>query len=67
MPQFNGYCAFALSRNYYINGNIESWAIVDGKLYLTYNLDIRNAWIQDKENYIAKADMNWQNNKLSRN
>ena len=67
MPQFNGNCAFALSRNDYIDGNHGSWTIFDDKLYLTYNLDIKNAWIQDKENYIAKADRNWQNNKLSRN
>ena len=37
----------------------EAWAIVNNKLYLTYNHDIRNAWLQDKSNYIAKADRNW--------
>ena len=66
-PQYNGYCAFAQSRNDCVAVNPEAWAIVDGKLYLTYNLDIKNAWIQDKENYIVKADRNWQNNELSKN
>ena len=65
-PQFNGNCAFALRRNDYIGGSPSAWSIVDDKLYLTYNLDIKNAWLQDKENYIAKADMNWQNNKLDK-
>ena len=67
MPQYNGYCAFALRRNDYINGNPAAWAIVDGKLYLTYNHNIKNAWLQDKEYYISKADSNWKNNKLSEN
>ena len=66
-PQYNGYCAFAQSRNKCVDVNPESWAIVNEKLYLTYNLSIKNAWLQDKENYIAKADRNWQNNSLSSN
>jgi hypothetical protein len=66
-PQYNGYCAFAQSRNKCVEVNPVAWAIVDGKLYFTYNLSIKNAWLQDKENYIAKADRNWQNNSLSSN
>ena len=58
-PQYNGYCAFGLSRNDFVEVNPEAWAIVNGKLYLTYNHDIRNAWLKDKRNYIAKADRNW--------
>lgn len=59
-PQYNGYCAFALSRNDFVNVNPESWAIVDEKLYFTFNHDIKNAWLQDKRNYIAKANRNWK-------
>ena len=66
-PQYNGYCAFAQSRNKCVEVDPEAWTIVDGKLYFTYNDSIKNAWRQDKENYIAKADRNWQNNSLSSN
>lgn len=58
-PQYNGYCVFGLSRNDFVEGNPEAWTIVNNKLYLTYNHDIKNAWLQDKRNYIAKADRNW--------
>jgi len=58
-PQYNGYCAFGLSRNDFVEVDPEAWAIVNNKLYLTYNHEIRNAWLQDKRNYIAKADRNW--------
>jgi len=65
-PQYNGYCAFGLSRNDCVEVNPEVWAIVDAKLYLIFNHDIKNAWLQDKENYIAKADRNWQNRELNK-
>lgn len=66
-PQYNGFCAFAMSRGDYSRINPEVFAIVDGKLYLTYNRDIRNAWLQDKENYISKADRVWQDSRHSNN
>jgi len=65
IPQYNGYCAFAMSRGDYARINPEAYAIVDNKLYLTYNRDIKNAWLQDKENYISKADRNWQESKYN--
>ena len=58
-PRYNGYCAFGLGRNDFVDADPEAWAIVNNKLYLTYNHEIRNAWLQDKRNYIAKADRNW--------
>jgi hypothetical protein len=36
-----------------------AWEIVDKKLYLNLNMDIQRTWIQDKFNYIKKADTNW--------
>lgn len=66
-PQYEGYCAFAMSRGDYARIDPEAYAIVDEKLYLTYNRDIRNAWLQDKENYINKADRIWQDSKYNNN
>lgn len=65
VPQYNGYCAFAMSRGDYARINPEAYAIVDDKLYLTYDRDIKSAWIRDKENYIAKADRNWQDSEYN--
>ena len=58
-PKYNGYCAFALSRNDFVEADPEAWSIINDKLYLTFNQEIKNAWLRDKRNYIAQADRNW--------
>jgi len=66
-PQYDGYCAFAMSRGDYSRVDPESYAIVNDKLYLTFDRDIRSTWLYDKENYIKKADRIWQESKLKNN
>jgi hypothetical protein len=58
-PQFGGYCAWAISRNYTADADPESWRIVDGRLYLTYSKAVQRRWEQDIEGNIAKARANW--------
>ncbi|MFO1037248.1 MAG: YHS domain-containing (seleno)protein [Geminicoccaceae bacterium] len=58
-PQYGGYCAWAVSQGYTATTEPEAWRIVDGKLYLNYNLDIRKKWEGDIPGYIAKANTNW--------
>jgi len=58
-PQYGGYCAFGCSRGYKAKTNPDAWTIVDGKLYLNYNTDVRDTWNKDQQGYIKKADANW--------
>jgi len=58
-PKYNGYCSFALSRNDFVKADPEAWEIVNDKLYLMFNQEIKNAWHRDRRNYIAQADRNW--------
>lgn len=58
-PQYGGYCAFGMSNGYKAATDPEAWTLVDGKLYLNYNLDVRAEWFADKELRIEKADSNW--------
>ena len=39
--------------------NPEVWAIVDGKLYLTYDQESADEWRQNQAANIAQADQNW--------
>ncbi len=58
-PQYGGYCAWAVSQGYTATTEPEAWRIVDGKLYLNYDLAIRKKWDADVPGFIAKADTNW--------
>jgi len=37
----------------------EAWTIVDGKLYLNYNKDIKVKWSSDRKNMIDQANEIW--------
>ncbi len=58
-PQFGGYCAFALSKGQLAPTVPEAWTIVDGKLYLNYNLQARQLWSEDIPGNITKAESYW--------
>ena len=58
-PQFGGYCSYAVSKGYTANGDPEAWKIVDGKLYLNYNLEVRSLWEKDESANIEKGIDNW--------
>jgi hypothetical protein len=58
-PQYGGYCAFAVSRNYTASTVPEAWSIVDGKLYLNYSTGVRRRWERDIPGNIMAADANW--------
>ena len=59
MPQYGGYCAYAVSRGYTASTVREAWTIVDGKLYLNYSTGVRSRWERDVQSNIAMADANW--------
>jgi len=58
-PQFGGYCAYGMSEGHKAPTDPEAWTIVDGKLYLNYNKDVREMWKKDQPARIAKAKENW--------
>lgn len=65
-PQFGGYCAYGMSRGYKAKTDPEAWTIVNGKLYLNYNLDVRKIWNEKQAVFIDKANQNWPTVKLTR-
>ncbi|MBL8115116.1 MAG: hypothetical protein JNK60_19690 [Acidobacteria bacterium] len=58
-PQYGGYCAWAVSRDYTYSADPLAWKIVDGKLYLNYNKDVQKKWAAELPTIIQKADGNW--------
>ena len=60
-PQFGGYCAYGMSRGYKAKTEPDAWSIVDGKLYLNYNTEVKNIWTEKQSELIEKANQNWPN------
>jgi YHS domain-containing protein len=59
LPQYGGYCAYAMSINRIADIDPSRWAIVDGKLYLNNNYLSYHLWSLNKSGNIASADRNW--------
>ncbi|MDE0112372.1 MAG: YHS domain protein [Albidovulum sp.] len=58
-PQYGGYCAYAVSKNYTAKTEPDAWTLYDGKLYLNYNKLVRALWAVDIPGNVEKGDENW--------
>ena len=59
LPQYGGYCAYAMSLNRIADIDPSRWAIVDGKLYLNNGFFAEKLWSFNKSGNIAAGDRNW--------
>lgn len=60
VPQYGGFCAYGMSEGHEAPVKPEAFTIVDNKLYLNYNLKVKDEWSKDKEARIVKATVNWE-------
>jgi YHS domain-containing protein len=58
-PQYDGYCAWAMTEARKARTDPEVWKIVDGKLYLNCSRSAYEKWSRDIPGNIEKADTNW--------
>jgi YHS domain-containing protein len=58
-PQYNGFCAFGTAGGYKAAIDPAAFTVVNDKLYLNYNQDVRKKWSADIPGFVAKADKNW--------
>lgn len=58
-PQFDGHCAYGVSKGGKVPGNPNLWRIVDDKLYLNITDVVVGFWEEDIPGNINLADGNW--------
>ena len=58
-PQYGGYCAFGTSEGHKAPTQPDAFTIVNNKLYLNYDNDVKIEWNKDQKGRITKADKNW--------
>lgn len=59
-PQYGGYCAFAISKGFTANCGAESFEILNDKLYLFSDDEVKAEWLNDQANNIETGDANWK-------
>jgi YHS domain-containing protein len=60
-PQFGGFCAYGMSEGYEAPIQPDAFTIVENKLYLNYNLKVKEMWSKERVARIEKAIVNWEN------
>lgn len=58
-PQYDGHCAYGVSKGGKVPGNPNLWRIVDDKLYLNITKNVVGFWEEDITGNINLAEGNW--------
>ena len=58
-PQYGGYSAHGVANGYLVKIDPNSWAVVEGKLYLNYKEKFHRHWLNDSVNLIDLADQHY--------
>ena len=66
LPQYGGFCAYAVALGKKLDGDPSFADIVDGKLYLFVNAMIFERYLADKENTLRTAEEKWPTIKHSK-
>lgn len=59
IPQFGGFCAYAVSLGKTADIDVQTFSIVQGRLLLQYDQEVFEKWKKDVEGNLKKADKNW--------
>ncbi len=59
LPQYGGFCAYAVAVGKKFDGDPQYADIVDGKLYLFVNADIFAKYKKDSKRILARAEQKW--------
>jgi YHS domain-containing protein len=58
-PQFGGYCAYGTSKGKLVPVEIDAFQVVDGRLLMQKNKDIRDSFNEDTKGNLKLADDKW--------
>ena len=58
-PQFGGFCGYGVSIDRLVPIKVEAFQIVNGRLLLQYDLDVKDKFNKDQAGNLQKADQNW--------
>jgi hypothetical protein len=59
VPQYDGHCAYGVSKGGKVPGNPNLWRIIDNKLYLNITPNVVMFWEEDIPGNLSLAENNW--------
>lgn len=59
LPQYGGFCAFAMARNKQVKADPRIYAVINDRLYFNVNKSVHGRWQADAARQIELADGNW--------
>jgi YHS domain-containing protein len=59
VPQYGGYCAFAMANGYTARTDPHTWTVENGRLFLNFDEETQQKWRSDQVTLIERADANW--------
>lgn len=60
LPQFGGYCAFGVSLGALLPVDVDTWTVLNDKLYLNLNPEVAKLFAKDTNGVLTKADAKWK-------
>lgn len=58
-PQYDGHCAYGVTKGGKVPGNPNLWRILDGKLYLNITPNVVTFWEEDIDGNLETSEANW--------
>ncbi len=59
LPEYGGFCAFAVSKGFTANTDPNSFTFINGKLYMFADENVKNDWMNNQPDNLATSDSNW--------
>lgn len=59
LPEFGGFCAYAIGRGYPVTADPAVFVVDSGKLYLFFDGTVKSVWQQSQRDMLPKAALNW--------
>lgn len=59
VPAFGGFCAMGVALGKKLDVDLDTWRIVDGRLYLNLNKDVKKRWESDVPGHLKQANDEW--------
>ncbi len=58
-PQYGGYWAYGTAGNHKAPTQIDTWTILNDKLYFNYNTKVKEYWNKKQDSLIERANFYW--------